>query len=167
LILSLIAAVDERGGIGKDNRLPWRLSADLMRFKALTMGHHLIMGRKTYASIGRVLPGRTTIVLTRNPYFAAEGVLVAAFLQQAIELAEERGEQEAFIIGGAEVFRESLPLADRLYLTRVHASLPADVFFPEIDPEEWALVESQFHPADENNEYPFTYYFYKRREPAG
>ena len=165
MIISLIAAVDERRGIGKENRLPWRLSTDLQRFKALTMGHHLVMGRKTYESIGAQLSGRTMIVITRNPAYVVEGILVAESVQQALDLAAARGEQEIFIIGGGEIFRETLPIADQIYLTRVHASLLADVFFPEIDLEEWIPVESHYHPADEKNEYSFTYQLLVRKDP--
>ena len=164
MIISLIAAVDECGGIGKNNRLPWRLSADLQRFKTLTMGHHLIVGRKTYESIGRLLPGRTMIVVTRNPAFGEEGILVAESFQQAFDLAEARREEEVFVIGGAEIFRETLPLADRLYLTRVHACLPVDVYFPPVNLEEWVAVESQYHPADEKNEFSFTDYLLTRNQ---
>ena len=126
MIVSLIAALDEAGGIGKDGGLPWRLSADLRRFKALTMGHHLIVGRKTYVSIGRPLPGRTLIVLTRDPTFAAPGCLLAASLEQALALAGRRGESEAFIGGGGEIFAQAMPLAGRLYLTHVHTLAACD-----------------------------------------
>lgn len=166
MIVSILAAVDEGGGIGVGGRLPWHLPADLKRFKALTMGHHLIMGRKTFASIGRPLVGRTIIVLSRNPEFRPQGCLVARSLEQALSTAQARGEQEVFVVGGSEVFRRALPLAARLYLTRVHARAPADARFPEVDWSEWVEVESRFHPADERNEFAFTLRRFERAPRA-
>ena len=154
MIISLIVAMDEMGGIGKDNRLPWHLSSDLKRFKQLTLGHHLLMGRKTYETIGRPLPGRTTIVITRNPQYQAAGCLVAPSLEEALGLARENGETEAFIAGGGEIFTLALPLADRIYLTRVHAQVEADVFFPPFSLEGWRQIETIEQPADEKNDYP-------------
>jgi dihydrofolate reductase len=164
LIVSLLVAMDERRGIGVNNRLPWHLSTDLRRFKALTMGHHLIMGRKTFESIGKPLPGRTTIVVTRNPDYRLESCLIAASLDEALAMAEARGEEEAFVIGGAEIFAGALPLADRIYLTQVHACVETDVFFPEFDRTEWVEIESSFQPADQNNEHPSTYRRLERTE---
>jgi len=157
MIISLIVAMDERRGIGKDGRLPWRLPADLKHFKALTMGHHLIMGRKTYQSIGRSLPGRTTIVLTRDPRFRPEGCLVANSLEDALALARGRGEEEAFIAGGAEVYAAALPLADRIYLTQVHAAYEADVYFPAFDLEEWHEAEPAVYVAGSEGSPAFTF----------
>jgi len=165
VIVALIAALDEAGGIGKDGGLPWRLSADLRQFKALTIGHHLILGRKTYASIGRPLPGRTLIVVTRNPAFAAPGCLLAASLEQALALAGQRGESEAFIGGGSQVFAQAMPLADRLYLTRVHTLAACDTFFPSVDWAAWQETARQEHPADEQNEFAFTFMRLERRRP--
>jgi dihydrofolate reductase len=150
----LIVAMDEMGGIGKDNRLPWHLSSDLKRFKQLTMGHHLIMGRKTYETIGRPLPGRTTIVITRNPQYQAAGCLVAPSLEEALGLAREKGDTEAFIAGGGEIFTLALPLVDQIYLTQVHAQVEADVFFPPFSLEGWRQIETIEQPADEKNDYP-------------
>jgi dihydrofolate reductase len=162
LIISLIAAMDEKGGIGLKDRLPWRLSADLKRFKSLTMGHHLIMGRKTYESIGSILPGRTTIIVTRNPDYTAPGCpgvhcLIAQSLPLALALASDRGDEEVFIIGGGQIFKQSLHLADRIYLTQVHTQVDADTFFPSFDQNQWDEIESSYHPADENNQYPATF----------
>ncbi|NQS91929.1 MAG: dihydrofolate reductase [Chloroflexi bacterium] len=165
MILSIIVAVDENQGIGSQNQIPWDLPLDLARFKRLTMGHHLIVGRKTYQSIGSPLPGRQMIVLTRNPDFEAEGCLTASSLYDAIQLAEEAREKEVFIIGGAELYQEALPMADHLYLTRVYASLEADTFFPEFDEEDWIQVYEQKHPVDEENAIPHTFFHY-RRKPA-
>jgi dihydrofolate reductase len=157
MLISIIVAMDEQRGIGKEGYLPWHLSADLKRFKHLTMGHHLIMGRKTYESIGRPLPGRTMIVITRNRRYAAEGCLIAASLKAALAIAEQRGETEAFIAGGGQVFSQALAIADRIYLTQVHAVTEADVFFPEFDAAAWDVFESSHYPADEKNHFPSTF----------
>ncbi|MSP61684.1 MAG: dihydrofolate reductase [Myxococcales bacterium] len=144
--LSLIAALAENRVIGVENRLPWRLPADLARFKRLTMGHCLLMGRKTYESIGRPLPGRTTIVLTRDPAWSVpEGVQVARTVDEALALA---GEREVFVAGGAEIYRQTLGRADRLYLTILDRSFDGDVRFPEIDLSAWHLTERERHEAD-------------------
>lgn len=168
MVISIIAAVDNNGGIGIRGKLPWMLSSDLQRFKKLTMGHHLIMGRKTYESIGRPLPGRTTIVLTRNPNFHPDGSLVASSLDDALSVAENRGEQEVFVIGGGEIFQEVIDRADRIYLTRVITVLEADTYFPALRMDEWEVVESSFHFADEKNEYASTYtLLYRKQDPIG
>ncbi len=133
MIVSIIVAMDEVGGIGKNGGLPWHLSADLKNFKALTMGHHLIDGRKTYELIGRALPGRTNLIVTHDRNFSAPGCLVAYTLNDALALAEKNGETEAFIGGGGEIFAQALPLAQRIYLTRVHTRAECDVFFPPVD----------------------------------
>jgi dihydrofolate reductase len=167
MLISIIAAVDEHGGLGWQGSLPWRLSADLKRFKSLTMGHHILMGRKTYESIGRVLPGRTTVIITRSPAdrpaeCSPPHCYVVGSIEAALELARANGETEAFIIGGGEIFAKVLPLADRLYLTSVHVTRPADVFFPEWDEENWREVERVMQTADEQNEYPFTFRLLER-----
>lgn len=163
MIISLLVAADEEGGIGVDNRLPWRLSADLKMFKKLTMGHHMIMGRKTFDSIGRALSGRTSIVITRNINFFAEGVIVSHSLPEALEFAQSAGEVEAFVIGGGEIFFQALTIAHRIYLTRVHATVRADVFFPVLDLGEWEEKHSEYFPSGEKNQFPFTFYVLERR----
>jgi dihydrofolate reductase len=163
LIISLLVAADEEGGIGFENRLPWRLSTDLKKFKELTMGHHLIMGRKTYESIGRALPGRTSIVITRNRSYKGDGVLVTHSLPGALELAQNAGEDEAFVIGGGEIFFQALTIAHRIYLTRVHGVVEADVYFPVLEMDEWVEEHSEFHAPDEKNEFPFTFIVLSRR----
>jgi len=163
LIISLIVAMDEKRGIGKAGRLPWRLSSDLKRFRELTMGHHMIVGRKTFESIGKPLPGRQTIVVTHNASFQPDGCLVAASVQAAITTAQERGETEAFVIGGAEIYTQVLDEADRVYLTQVHAEVDADTFFPEIDQDAWIEKERSQHPADEKNQYAFTFRLLEKR----
>ncbi len=163
MIVSLIAAVDEGWGIGLENRIPWRLSSDVKRFKALTMGHALIMGRKTYQSIGRPLPGRLNIILTHQANFQAPGCQVAGSLQEALHLAHIHGSGEVFIIGGSLIYQQALPLADRIYLTQVHARVEADVFFPAWDESGWFEVESSEHPASEKDQYGYTYRVLERR----
>ncbi|MFO8036267.1 MAG: dihydrofolate reductase [Anaerolineales bacterium] len=164
MIISLIVAMDEKGGIGTDGQLPWHLSTDLQHFKRVTMGHHLIMGRKTYQSISKKLPRRTMIVLTRDRHFSADGCLLAHSLPEALTIAEDRGEKEVFVIGGASVFREALPLAEQLYLTRVHAVVEADTFFPALDLDSWTLASERHVEADASNQYPFTIRHYLRSQ---
>ena len=172
-MLSLIVAISTNGVIGRGDDLPWRLSADLRRFKRLTMGHHIVMGRKTHESIGRELPGRTSVVVTRSPDYhsnaatdvgavegANEGIVVVHSLDEAIALAE--GDDETFIIGGAEIYRQALPLAGRLYVTRVHADVDGDVFFPEFDLSRWRLLEEEHHEPDEKNAHPYSFQVYER-----
>ncbi len=154
-MISLIAAVSENGVIGRDNQLPWSLSSDLQRFKALTMGHHLVVGRKTFVSIGRPLPGRRMIVLSRDAAYCPSGVQVARSLSEALDLIS--GDDEAFIGGGAELFKEALEHVDRLYLTIVHVEVQGDSFFPDIDAAQWEIRSSELHAADEKNEYSFTF----------
>jgi len=156
VIISILAAVDERGGIGRDNRLPWHLSDDLKHFRRLTMGHHVLMGRKTYQSSAGKMPGRKLIVLSRDARFQPEDAQLAASLEEGLALAREAGERELFVIGGAQVFTQALPLADRFYLTRVHADAGADVFFPEYDAAEWREISRQGFTAGPKNDHPFT-----------
>jgi dihydrofolate reductase len=163
VIISLIVAMDEKRGIGKDGKLPWRLSSDLKRFRELTMGHHMIVGRKTFESIGKPLPGRQTIVVTHNASFKADGCLVAGSVQAALAAAQERGEPEVFVIGGAEIYTQTLDVADRVYLTLVHAEVDADTFFPELKPDRWTETQSTFQAADERNQYPFSFKLLERK----
>jgi dihydrofolate reductase len=133
--VSIIVAMAKNRVIGANNALPWHLSSDLKRFKALTMGHHIIMGRKTFESIGRVLPGRTSVVVSRNSAYRPAGVLVAPDLDTALAMAA--GDDEVFVIGGAEFFRAALPIADRLLLTEIDHEFAGDTFFPEFEPSSW------------------------------
>ncbi len=144
--LSIIVAVAENGVIGRDNRLPWRISGDLKRFKALTLGHHLLMGRKTFESIGRALPGRTTIVLSRGTPELPAGIAHATSLDRAVDLARAAGETEAFVAGGGSVYAEALPRADGLYLTRVAIEVAGDTYFPGWDRDAWQLVSVESCP---------------------
>jgi dihydrofolate reductase len=142
--LSLIVAMARNRVIGQQGRLPWHLSADLKRFKTLTMGHHIIMGRNTWESIGRPLPGRVSVVVTRNEAYAAAGATVVHSLGEALALT--RDDSEAFVIGGGEMYREALPLADRIYLTELDAQYPGDAFFPPLAAGEWHAVQREHHP---------------------
>lgn len=157
---SIIVAMSENRVIGRQGGLPWRLSADLRRFKRLTMGHHIVMGRKTFESIGRLLPGRTSIVLTRDSAFAFPGAVIARSLEQAVKRAGD--DQEIFLIGGGQVYRETLEKADRLYLTMVHAEVDGDTYFPEIHLTQWQLVDRERHSADDKNEHDYSFIVYDR-----
>ena len=163
MIISLLVAMDEKRGIGKDGKLPWRLSSDLKRFRELTMGHHIIVGRKTYESIGKPLSGRQTIVVTRNPGFPPEGCLTAGSVHEAIGIAKANVETEAFVIGGSDIYAQAIDLADRIYLTQVHAEVGADTFFPELDRDSWVEKESSYQPSDDWNQYAFTFRLLERK----
>lgn len=170
MTLSLIAAVAENGVIGRRGALPWRLSADLKRFKSLTMNHAVIMGRKTWESINRPLPGRTMIVVSRQPNYAAGACHVAAALDAALTLASSLRQtgrdaphaDETFLIGGGELYRAALPRANKLYLTRIHAAVDGDARFPGVDWREWRLLHAERHAADAKNEYDYSFEIYER-----
>jgi dihydrofolate reductase len=165
MTISIIAALASNNVIGRGNQMPWHLPADLKRFKALTMGHHLVMGRKTFESIGRPLPGRTTIVVTRRGDFSAPEVVVAASLDAALDLA--RGDGEVFIAGGADIYEQMIHRADRMYLTRVHADFEGDAFFPDFDDvTEWSLVDCEHQEPDDKNPLPYSFLTYERVAPA-
>jgi dihydrofolate reductase len=160
--ISIIVALAPNGVIGRNGTLPWRLSDDLKRFKRLTMGHTIIMGRRTWESIGRPLPGRTTIVVTRqHDYQLPEGVHIAGSLDEAIDIAAARNEEEAFVVGGAELYHEALSRVDRFYFTEVAADVEGDTYFPlnfdTFDWDEWETIETEAHDADEKNEYAFIF----------
>jgi dihydrofolate reductase len=158
--LSLIVAMAENRVIGACGALPWHLSSDLKRFRALTMGHHIIMGRKTYDSIGRPLPGRKMIVVTRQRDFSAPEVTTAHSVEAAIDLA--RNDEEAFVIGGAALYGAALDRVDRIYLTQVHAAIDGDTFFPDIDLSRWRLVEKSERAATEKDDYAYSFLVYDR-----
>jgi dihydrofolate reductase len=165
--LVAVAALADNDVIGDDNRLIWRLKTDLKRFRALTMGKPLLMGRKTFQSIGRPLPGRHIVVLTRDRSFAAEGVAIAASLDDALalgqDLARQHGADSVVIGGGEDIYRQALPLCDRLHLTRVHAAPPGDARFPAFSRTEWSETSRETHPAGPDDEHPFTFLDLKRR----
>ena len=154
-LVSVIVAADEHGGIGRDGGLPWHLPADLKRFKALTMGKPIVMGRKTWDSIGRPLPGRRSLVVSRQPGLAIDGVEVFESLDAALQAASSA--PETCVIGGAEIYRQVLPRADVVHLTRVHASVQADTFFPPLDAAEWEEVAREDCPADDRHAYPYSF----------
>ena len=165
MILSVIVAMSENRLIGRGGDLPWHLTADLRRFRRLTIGHAIIMGRKTYESIGRPLPNRRSIVITRQADYAAEGIETAGSLDEALSLVAL--DYEAFVIGGAEVFREALPRASRLYMTLVHAELEGDVYLPPFEDNVWTLASEERKAADERNDFDYSFLVCERRVDAG
>lgn len=160
-LISLMVAMAQNGVIGRANALPWRLPEDLRRFKEYTLGKPILMGRKTFDSIGRPLPGRLNLVLTRDLRWHAEGVTVVHSVEEALQRTRDSAELVA--IGGAEIYRLLLPLAHRIYLTHVHADVPGDAFFPAFDPAQWDDVDYRTHPADERHAYPVTFVTLERR----
>jgi dihydrofolate reductase len=160
--LSLIVAMSWNRVIGRDGGLPWHLSADLQHFKRLTIGHTIIMGRKTFDSIGRVLPGRVSVVITRQSDFHPPGVLVARDWDEAIGIAKDQRTDEAFVIGGEQIFQMALPYVTRLYVTEVQADVSGDTFFPSYNLAEWRLVEEASHAADAKNDFPVRFLVYDR-----
>jgi dihydrofolate reductase len=163
--VSLIAAVAQNGVIGRDNDLPWRLRDDMRHFMNKTLCHHVISGRKNYEAMGRSLPKRPNIVISRDPSFRADCPVVHT-LDAALERARTAGETEAFVIGGAQIYAEALPIADVFYRTRVLADVPGDVFFPPFDESEWIAHEDSRHAADQQNEHPFVIETLTRRRPS-
>ncbi|HRJ68361.1 MAG TPA: dihydrofolate reductase [Beijerinckiaceae bacterium] len=166
--LVMVAAVARNGAIGRDNRLLWRLKSDLQRFKRITLGKPMIMGRKTYDSIGRPLPGRTTIVVTRDPAFAAAGVMVAASPEAALHLARQEAEKlgvpDVIIAGGGEIYTRFLPIADRLEITEVDLAPVADAYFPPLDPTLWKVAAREAHAPGPGDETAFTFVTYVRAD---
>jgi dihydrofolate reductase len=160
--VSILVAVAENGVIGRGGKLPWHLGDDLKRFKQLTMGHTIVMGRKTWESIGRALPGRRNVVISRQAGYQADGAEVVANLEDALRAAESAGDEEAFIIGGAEIYRLAMSRAERLYVTRVRAEVEGDAHFSDFRGTDWRLVDSAQHGADAKNDYPFVFEVYQR-----
>ena len=165
--LSLIVAMAENYTIGRDNGLPWRLPNDLAYFKRVTMGHPIIMGRKTFESIGRPLPGRTNIVVSRQEHWSHEGVSVVSSLPAALCMAREKAIQaqlkEVMLIGGATLYEQALPMAARLYLTQVHASVEGDAYFPKLNFDEWREKKREDYHADQSNPFDYSFVVYNRR----
>lgn len=157
--LSIIVAVAHDGVIGVNNTLPWHLPEDLKRFRALTMGHHIIMGRKTYDSLGRLLPGRTTVIVTRNENYKVEGALVAHSLEAAIALCED--DEEVFLIGGAELYQAGLKLAHKLYITEIELDVVGDSFFPKLVSTEWQETEREAHTSEKGLKFSYVTYLRK------
>jgi len=161
--LSAIVAMAANRVIGANNQLPWRLPADLARFKRLTMGHTLVMGRKTYESIGRPLPGRTIIVLTRRWNYSPQGVKIAHSVSEALALA--RRDEEVFIAGGADLYTQTQDQWDRLYLTLIERMFPGDSYFPPVNFSEWQCLQQEHHPATGPDTLPYTFLTYERPRP--
>jgi len=162
-VLKILVAFDENRVIGKNNALIWHLPADLKRFKALTTGHVIIMGRKTFESIGRPLPNRTTVVISRQQDLKIEGVILAHSVEEAILKAKSISRDDIFIVGGAEIYQLSLPLADQILVTQLHDIFEGDAFFPEISPAIWEVTEQERGVTDEQNAYQFSYITYSRK----
>lgn len=166
MMISLVVAMAQNRVIGRNNKLPWTLPEDLKYFKKITMGKPIIMGRKTFESIGKLLPGRTHIIITRNADYTAEGIKVVHDLRQARELCEtigmEDGGDEAMVIGGAEIYRQALPYSQRLYLTEVHAEVDGDVLFPEFDRSEWQELAREDFKANGPNPYDYSFLVLER-----
>jgi len=168
-MIVIVVAVADNGVIGRDGGLPWRLSSDLRRFKAETMGRPVLMGRRTWESIGRPLPGRLNIVVSRDRSFRAEGAETATTLTDALTLARVRGRclpgEAIFVIGGGEIYRQALPLADQLSVTHVLATIDGDTRFPAIDPADWRAVSVEEVPAGERDSHPTRHVIYERIRP--
>ena len=158
--ISLIAAVSRSGVIGKDNKMPWHLPADLKYFKSITMGKPIVMGRKTFESLGRPLPGRDNIVMTENRNFSADGVKVIHSIDDLSSLTEA---EEVMVIGGAQIYTTFLPVASRMFLTQVNCQVEGDTWFPDFDPADWEITMLESHKADENNTCDYTFLRYDRR----
>ncbi len=161
--ISLIVAAAENNVIGKDNDLPWKLPDDMKFFKKTTTGHHILMGRKNLESFGRLLPNRTNIILTRDKKFDFEGAKVFHNIEEAINFAQENMEDELMVIGGGEIYKQTISKANKIYLTRVHTTIEGDVYFPEIDTKTWEMTEEYFHPKDEKHKFDFTFQTFERR----
>lgn len=162
MIISAIVALAKGNVIGKDNDIPWYLPEDFKYFKRKTIGHHILMGRKCFESIGKPLPKRTNIVITRDPFFLASNIQVFNSIEEGIETARQQGEEELFIIGGGTIYDQTMNLWDKLYLTEVDLEVDGDVFFPEVSPAEWREVSSEDHSPDEKNEHPYCFKIYER-----
>lgn len=160
-MISLLVAMDKNRLIGKDNDLPWRLPADLAYFKRVTMGHPIIMGRKTYDSIGRPLPGRENIIVTRDTSYKMEGCKVIHSIEEIVKMRKE-SEQELFVIGGAEIFKEILPYSDRLYITEIEEEFEGDTYFPAFDKSEWKIISKEQGIKDEKNPYDYKFLVYEK-----
>ena len=159
-MLSIIAAIGQNNALGKDNQLIWHLPADLKRFKKVTSGHHVIMGRKTFESLGKPLPNRTTIIISRDKNYHADGCIIVNSLAEAIEVAQN--DENPYILGGAEIYRQSMDIADVLDLTFVHQTFEADVYFPEIDKNTWKETFREDHLKDDKNKFDFSFVKYER-----
>ncbi|MEO1713569.1 MAG: dihydrofolate reductase [Bacteroidota bacterium] len=167
MIVSAIVAAARGGVIGRDNDIPWYLPADLKYFKKTTLNHHIIMGRKCFESIGRALPKRTNIILTRNPFFTASNVIIARSLEEALTVAQDNGEEEVFIIGGGQIYEQSRSYWDRVYFTQVDLEVEGDILFTPLDSQEWNMISNDSHQPDEKNEFPYHFQVWERISKEG
>ncbi len=163
MIISAIVAMSQNRVIGKGNKIPWHLPADLKYFKKTTLNHHIILGRKCYESIGRPLPKRTNIIVTRNKKYEAEGCVIVSSIEEALEFSRSKDQAEVFIAGGGQIYEQSMDLWDRLYLTEVSLEVEGDVYFPELLDEQWIMTKEEAHTADEKNPYDYTFKLYERK----
>ena len=163
MIISQIVAVSTNGVIGKDNDLIWRLSSDLKYFKKVTTGHHIIMGRKNYESIGRPLPNRTSVIITRNKDYQADGCVIVNSLSEALNVARDNGETEACIIGGGEIYNMSLAITDKVYLTEVHEEFEGDTYYPALDKSKWKEVSRDSFKADDKNAHDYSFVVFEKK----
>ena len=164
MLISAIVATAENNVIGKDNQIPWHLSADLKYFKKTTTGHHILMGRKSYESIGKPLPNRVNLILTSDKNYKAEGCVIISSIEEGIAIAKAANESELFIIGGGTIYEQTQPLWDKLYLTEVHINPEGDVFFPEVDLDNWTPTFIEPHEADEKNKMDYTFKVFEKNE---
>jgi len=160
--ISCIVGVAHNNVIGKDNDMPWHLSEDLKYFKRTTLGHHILMGRTNFNAIGRPLPKRTNVIVTRDPFFMVSNCLVVHSIEEGIQVAKDNGETELFIIGGGSIYEQTISICNKLYLTEIDLEIEGDVFFPEIDFSEWKLISEEPHLKDEKNPYNYNFKVYER-----
>jgi len=165
MIISCIVAKTKNNVIGKNNTMPWHISDDLKYFKKTTSGHTIILGKNNFESIGRALPNRTNIILTRNQSFKCSGCIIMDSIEKALKYAYETGEDEVFIIGGGQIYDQTTVYWDKLYITEIDTELEGDVFFPSIDKSEWKLISEECHQKSEKNEYDFCFKVYERTNP--
>jgi len=161
MMISIVVAVSQNNVIGNDNKLPWHLPADFKYFKKLTTGHPIIMGRSTYESIGKALPGRTNIIVTRQKDYPADGCIVVSDLKAAFDVAAKENPEEIFVIGGGEIIRQSLVWADKIYITRIFHNFDGDTFFPQLSDDDWKLTSEERHLPDQKNRYAYAFQVYE------
>lgn len=164
MIISAIVAMSRNRVIGKDNKIPWHLPADLKYFKKTTLNHHIILGRKCYESIGRPLPKRTNIIVTRNKKYEAEGCIIVGSIEEALEFSRNQAQAEVFIVGGGQIYKQSMELWDKLYLTEVAIEAEGDIYFPEVIDEQWFVVSEELYVSDKKNPYDYIFKVYKRKK---
>ena len=163
MLISQIAAMSENRVIARNGKLPWHLPADLKYFKNVTWGHHVLMGRKNYEAEGKILKGRTNIIITRQQTYTVKNAFVFSTIREGIKFAENRGESELFIIGGSQIYYETLPQANKIYLTIIHREFEGDTFFPKLDKEEWEMKSKREYLCDQDNPCDHTYYVFQKK----